>query len=45
MEPDGSVHSGIDDAFLRKYGRYGNPYVRPMTGAVATAATLRLDPS
>lgn len=41
---DGSIHPAIDQAYRNKYSRYGNPYVRPMVEAVATAATFRLVP-
>jgi hypothetical protein len=32
----------IDRAYRAKYGRYGDTYVRPMTGPGARAATVRL---
>ena len=37
--------AAIDRAYQAKYGRYGDTYVKPMTGPDARAATLRLDPA
>jgi hypothetical protein len=36
------VSAAVDEAYRTKYARYGETYVRPMTGKDATAATLRL---
>ena len=43
-EPDESVRAAIDEAYLTKYGRYGNTYVRPMIDSEAAEATFRLLP-
>jgi len=40
-----SEHERIDDAYRRKYGRYGAGYLTQMTSPVATAATVRLVPA
>ncbi|WP_350339674.1 DUF2255 family protein [Actinotalea lenta] len=42
-DADPGLRAAIDRAYRAKYGRYGDAYVGPMTGAAA-AATLRLDP-
>lgn len=39
---DSAPGEAIDEAYRAKYGRYGDTYVRPMTGPDAKAATLRL---
>jgi hypothetical protein len=43
-EPDENVRGAIDEAYLSKYGRYGNTYVQPMIDAEAAEATFRLVP-
>jgi hypothetical protein len=43
FEPvDGPVNSRIDDAYRAKY--HGSPYLRPMIGARARSATVRIMP-
>ena len=42
---DESPDEAIDNAYRAKYSRYGDTYVKPMTGPDARAATLRLDPA
>jgi hypothetical protein len=37
---DGSLNDRIDDAYRAKYG--GSPYLRPMIGAAARTATIRI---
>ena len=43
-EPDENVRGAIDEAYLSKYGRYGNTYVQPMIDTGAAEATFRLVP-
>jgi hypothetical protein len=43
-EPGEDVSAAVDEAYRMKYSRYGETYVGPITGADATAATLRLLP-
>jgi hypothetical protein len=38
----GSINDGIDDAYRSKYG--GSPYLKPMIGARARAATVKIVP-
>jgi hypothetical protein len=40
--PDSAPEEAIDQAYRAKYGRYGDTYVRPMTGPDAKTTTLRL---
>ncbi len=40
--PDAAPDDVIDQAYRAKYRRYGDTYVRPMTGPDARPATLRL---
>ena len=43
FEPvNGSINDSIDDAYRSKYG--GSPYLKPMIGAGARAATVRIIP-
>lgn len=43
FEPvNGSLNDSIDDAYGSKYG--GSPYLKPMIGAPARAATVRIMP-
>src|SRR5438876_7196200 len=43
FEPvDGPINDRIDDAYRAKYG--GSPYVKPMIGARARSATVRVRP-
>lgn len=43
FEPvSGSANASIDDAYRSKYG--GSPYLKPMVGARARAATVRIIP-
>jgi hypothetical protein len=43
FEPaDGSINDLIDDAYRRKY--HGSPYLRPMIGAHARSATVKVTP-
>ena len=44
VEPADNPGPAIDEAFRRKYARYGDSYVRSINGPTATAATLRLVP-
>ena len=45
FDPDGGApHPEIDQGYRTKYARFDPSYVEPMTGAPATATTLRLDP-
>ncbi len=41
-QPDDVEIAAVDDAYRRKYARYGDNYLAPMTAASARAATLRL---
>jgi hypothetical protein len=41
----GGPDEAIDQAYRAKYSRYGDTYVKPMTGPDARVATLRLDPA
>jgi len=42
FEPvDGPINDRIDDAYRAKYGK--SPYLAPMIGARACAATMRID--
>jgi hypothetical protein len=43
-EDGDDVSAAIDEAYRTKYARYGETYVRPITGEDAIAATLRLLP-
>jgi hypothetical protein len=38
----GSINDSIDDAYRSKYG--GSPYLKPMIGAGARAATIKIIP-
>lgn len=43
FEPvEGSINDRIDDAYRKKYN--GSPYLKPMTGARARAATVKIMP-
>ena len=43
FEPvDGPINSRIDDAYRAKY--HGSPYLRPMIGARARSATVKVMP-
>ena len=39
---DGPLNEGIDEAYRKKYA--GSPYLRPMIGARARSATIRITP-
>jgi len=43
-EADPAAHDRIDAAYRRKYRRYGESYVDPMTSPQVRAATIRLVP-
>ncbi|MEU2623102.1 DUF2255 family protein [Streptomyces sp. NPDC007157] len=43
-EDDSAVNHRVDEAYRRKYGRYGDRYVGPLVGAQAHRTTLKLVP-
>jgi hypothetical protein len=44
VDPDPTLRSAIDQAYRRKYGRYGDTYVGPMVADEAAKTTLQLVP-